>query len=114
MTAARLPQAWVEVLDELRTDELPEGQAFPLDLFPIEAAAVAGVSDPRGWEALKVFHAHREPLEIPPGRWNLTCERVRQDGGHEAPSRCACLGRGLGGGRMRSRRLTLRFGGRLA
>lgn len=48
------------------------------------------------------------------GRWDLPCERVRQAGGHEALSRCACLGRGLGGGRMRSRRLTRRCGGRLA
>lgn len=80
MTAARLPQAWVEVLDGLRTDELPQGEPFPFDLSPIQAAAVAQVSDPRGWEALTAFHAHREPLEVTAGRWNIPRERVRQLG----------------------------------
>ncbi len=51
-----------------------------MGLSPIEAAAVAGVSDPRGWEALTAFHAHREPLEVTAGRWNIPRERVRQLG----------------------------------
>lgn len=80
MTAARLPQAWAEVLDGLRTDGLPEGEPFPFDLSPLQAEAVACVGDRRGWEALTAFHTHREPLEVTAKRWDLPRERVRQLG----------------------------------
>ena len=68
MTVTRLPQVWLDVLDGLHTDELPQGEPFPFELSPTLAAAVAQVSDPRGWEALRAFHAHREPLEVMAGR----------------------------------------------
>lgn len=60
MTAAGLLQAWVEVLDGLRTDALPQGEPFPLDLSPVQAAAVAQMSDARGWEVL--FESLVSPL----------------------------------------------------
>lgn len=80
MTATWLPQVWVEVLGGLGTDELSEGEVFLFDLSPAEAAAVAQVGDLRRWERLKAFHAHREPLEVTAGRWDIPRERVRQLG----------------------------------
>ena len=69
----QMSQAWAEVLGGLRTDELPEGEELPLDLSPLVAAAVAQVSDPRGWEALCAQQARREPLEVCLHPLNLGC-----------------------------------------
>lgn len=80
MTATRLPQAWVEVLDGLHTDEPPVGEPLAFDLAPLVADAAAQVTDVRGWDALQAFHAHREPLEVTARRWDLPRERVRQLG----------------------------------
>lgn len=78
MTAAGLPRAWAEALKGLYTDELPEGEALPLELESIEAGARAQVSDPRVWAGLCAWYAHGVSFEESARQWNITRERMRQ------------------------------------
>lgn len=66
------------VLEGLREGELPQGEAVPLNLVEVASDARASVHDPRGWEALIAFTAHREALEVTALRFNVTRERVRR------------------------------------
>lgn len=77
---ARVPPAWEDLLDGLRPDDLPVGEASPLDVVGIEAALCAGLPDreQRGWRAVRAAQAHGESLDVAARRLNTTREHVRQ------------------------------------